>query len=304
MMALKNRLTILVFCLMISIPCLSIQAEKFRDDDCLKCHGKPDLSQITADGRARSVFVDPQKWSRDIHKKKGLACVDCHIYANPFIHFREGSIKANCARCHPEEEEEYLKNIHLTFDPEKVTVGKELPLCYHCHTRHQVLKHDDPASSVSEKHIGETCGACHAEVMISSILKGSSLGKISGHRKGDLSEKFDMNVCINCHYADSAHGNKRVYKVFCSRCHDPASKGNVLMGGTHTDSARWSTLNLVAVGILFLFLVAVFLIQGYRSSGKIIQDAKKFFSEMKAHEADKNKKEEKNESGDHSEDPS
>ena len=287
MMAWKENVKIFLFCLMIFLGWSLMPAEKFTDEDCLQCHRKPDLSQITADGRSRSVFVDPQKWSEDVHQKKGLTCVDCHLYASPFVHFREGNIKANCARCHPEEEEEYLKNIHLTFRPENVTAGKELPLCYHCHSKHQVLKHDDPDSTVGENNVGDTCGECHAEVMIGSILKGSSLGKISGHRKGDLSEKFDMNICISCHYADSAHGNKRVYKVFCSRCHDPASKGNLLMGGTHTDSTRWSILNMVAVGILFIFIVALFLVQGYRSSGKIIRYIKKIRSELKSLEAEK-----------------
>lgn len=301
-MAGKNGVKIFLLCLMIYVSWFSIPAEKFQDNDCLLCHGKPDLTQITVDGRSRSVFVDAQKWSEDIHRKKGFTCVDCHIYASPFVHFREGNIKANCTRCHPEEEEEYLKNIHLTFRQETVTPGKELPLCYHCHTKHQVLKHDDPDSSVSEDHIGDTCGECHAEVMISGILKGSSLGKISGHRKGDLSEKFDMNICINCHYADSAHGNKRVYKVFCSRCHNPASKGNLLIGGTHTDSSRWSTLNMVAVGILFIFLLLFLLVQGVRSSSNMVNYLKKAYTEIKAQKPES--KVEEKETGYFKQDPS
>jgi hypothetical protein len=298
----EKRLKVLFFWLLLFTTSLFVQSDQFQDRDCLQCHEKSDLSQITSDGITRSLFVDPEKWQQDIHKKKGMTCVVCHLYSNPFVHFREGGITVNCARCHPEEEEEYQKNIHLSFKPESITPGKELPLCYHCHTTHQVLKHDDPNSSVHENHIGETCGQCHAEVMISGILKGSSLGKISGHRKGDLGEKFDMNVCINCHYADSAHGNKRVYKVFCSRCHDPQSKGNVFMGGTHINSARWSTLNMVAVGIVFLFLVIAFLAQGYRSSGKIIKNMKRIFSEIKAEKADK--KEDEKESENHKQDPS
>ncbi len=230
------------------------QTSEFADQDCMTCHGKPEISQITSDGAIRSLYVDPEKWERDIHHRGKLTCVDCHKNANPYLHFREGFIDVDCARCHPIEAEEYQKNVHLTFTT--ITPGKELPLCYHCHTKHSILPHDDPLSSVHESNVGNTCANCHPEVMVKGILNGSSLGKLSGHRKGDLAEKFDMNVCIDCHYQDSAHGAKRVYKDFCTRCHDVRSKGNLIMGPTHLDATRWSGLNSIGNGLFFFLLLA------------------------------------------------
>jgi hypothetical protein len=244
------------------------QSSAFSDQDCLTCHDKPEISQIMHDGNLRTLYVDPEKWAQDIHHQGKLTCVDCHTNANPFLHFREGFIDVDCARCHPVEAEEYQKNIHLTFTT--ITPGKELPLCYHCHTKHNILRHDDPLSSVHESHVGETCGACHPEVMVKGILDGTSLGKISGHRKGDISEKFDMNVCISCHYQDSAHGAKRVYKDFCTRCHDVRSKGNLVMGPTHLNAARWAGLNSVGNGILFLLLFAFGTLLVFRSRKRIV----------------------------------
>jgi hypothetical protein len=220
------------------------------------------------DGNLRTLYVDPEKWSQDIHHLGKLTCVDCHTNANPFLHFREGFIDVDCARCHPIEAEEYQKNIHLTFTT--ITPGKELPLCYHCHTKHNILRHDDPLSSVHESNVGDTCGACHPEVMVKGILDGTSLGKISGHRKGDISEKFDMNVCISCHYQDSAHGNKRVYKDFCTHCHDVRSKGNLVMGPTHLNATRWAGLNSVGNGLLFLLLFASGTLLVFRSRKRIV----------------------------------
>lgn len=250
-MHLKNLIHTIIILLLFS-PAFP-QTTTFSDQDCLECHGKPELSQITSDGKVRTLYVDPDLWARDIHHLGKLTCVDCHTNANPFLHFREGFIDVDCARCHPVEEEEYQKNIHLTFST--ITPGKELPLCYHCHTKHSILRHDDPRSSVHESRIGETCGTCHPEVMVKGILAGTSLGKISGHRKGDIGEKFDMNVCISCHYKDSAHGAKRVYKDFCTRCHDVRSKGNLVVGPTHLDAARWGGLNFVGSGLFFLLVV-------------------------------------------------
>ncbi len=258
------------------------QISAYTDQDCLSCHGKPDISQITSDGKIRSVFVDPEEWSQDIHHKGNLVCVDCHTNANPYLHFREGFIDVDCARCHPEEAEEYQKNIHLTFAAP--SPNKELPLCYHCHTKHHILPHDDPSSSVHEDNVGETCSICHAEVMVKGIFKGSSLGKISGHRKGDLSERFDMKVCLNCHYDDSAHGAKRPYKDFCSRCHDVRSKARSLLGPTHLDSIRWVKLNYMSSGFAILLLLGMGVFFGYKSRKTIAGGMKTWYESMKIKE--------------------
>jgi len=256
------------------------QTSPYDDEDCLTCHRKADISQIISNGKVRSIFVNPEEWSQDIHQKGKITCVDCHANANPYLHFREGFIKVDCTRCHPQEAEEYLKNIHLTFAA-PVTPGKELPLCYDCHTKHHVLRHDDPSSSVHENNIGETCNKCHAEVMVKGILKGTSLGKISGHRKGDLAEKFEMKVCITCHYDDSAHGAKRAYKEFCSRCHDVRSKGNLLMGPTHLDSKKWKRLNYSASSLTILFIIGAVVFLGYRSRRFALKRIKKWCESMK-----------------------
>jgi len=265
------------------------QSYSYSDKECLSCHGKPDIAQIMSDGKVRSLFVDPEKWSQDIHHKGQLLCVDCHTLANPYFHFREGYIDVDCARCHPEEAEEYQKNIHLAFAAP--SPGKELPLCFHCHTKHHVLLHDDPLSSVHEKNIGETCGSCHAEVMIKGVFTGSSLGKISGHRKGDIAEKFDMRVCISCHYEDSAHGVKRIYKDFCSRCHDVRSMANVVMGPTHLALPSVSWLNYVNRALVLSFFIGIFMFIGYRSRKRIANGLKSWFEHMRMEEEDIQKEE-------------
>ena len=258
------------------------QSQSYSDKDCLSCHGKPAISQITKDGKTRSLYVNPEEWARDIHNRGKITCVDCHVHANPYFHFREGFFDVDCARCHPEEAEEYQKNIHLTF---AVPSGnKEFPLCYHCHTKHHVLPHDDPLSSIHEKNVGNTCGECHPEVMVEGILGGTSLGKVSGHRKGDLAERFDMKVCISCHYEDSAHGAKRVYKDFCPRCHDVRSKGNLFIGPTHLSSLKWKKLNIIGSGLIVFFLLGMCVFAGYVSRKKILNTMKNWVENMKVKE--------------------
>lgn len=281
-MYLKKGILILYTLSLFLVYPLFPQVPSYTDEDCLTCHGKPEISQITKDGKTRSLYVNPEEWWQDIHHRGKITCVDCHTNANPYLHFREGFLDVDCARCHPEEEEEYTKNIHLTF---AVPTGdKEFPLCYHCHTKHYVLPHDDPLSSIHEKNVGNTCAECHPEVMIKGILEGTSLGKISGHRKGDLAEKFDMKVCIKCHYEDAAHGAKRAYKDFCSRCHNIRSKGNMLMGPTHLDSLRWKSLNSISGGLVIFFLVGTCIFAGYASRKRIVNTMKKWYESMKTKE--------------------
>ncbi|MDH5705637.1 MAG: hypothetical protein OEZ45_06420 [Candidatus Aminicenantes bacterium] len=278
----KKYVLILFTLFMIASQFSLAQTPSYSDEECLFCHGKPEISQILSDGRTRSLYVDPEEWSQDIHHAGKVLCVGCHTNANPYLHFREGFIDVDCARCHPEEAEEYQKNVHLTFAAP--SPGKELPLCFHCHTKHHVLRHDDPSSSVHEKNIGDTCGSCHAEVMVKSIFKGSSMGKISGHRKGDLSEKFDMRVCINCHYDDSAHGVKRVFKDFCSRCHDVSSMASLVMGPTHLDSQRITWLNSIDSGLVIVLVLGVGLFIICRSRGGIANNVKSWLERMRIQE--------------------
>lgn len=264
-----------VFLLNLSYP----QTPSYSNQDCLSCHGKTNISQLTHDGKVRSLFVDPDEWSQDIHCKGSMTCVDCHTYASPHLHFREGFIDVDCARCHPEEAEENQKNIHLTFTT--ITAGKELPLCYHCHTKHHILPHDDPSSSVNKVNIGKTCGNCHAEVMVKGILAGTSFGKISGHRKGDFSERFDMRVCTNCHFEDSAHGSKQVYKDFCTRCHDYRAESSIIIGPIHLDSKKMAAVNTLGAGLVFLLLSGMCIAVGYLSRKKISAKIKSWHESMK-----------------------
>jgi hypothetical protein len=294
-MRLKRLASLLLISLSLFVLKSYSQQNSYADKECLSCHGKPEISQITSGGEVRSLFIDPEKWNQDIHHRGNLLCVDCHTQTNPYLHFREGSINVDCAHCHPEEAEEYQKNVHLNFTAP--SPGKELPLCFHCHTKHYVLPHDDPASSVHEKNIGETCGNCHAEVMVKGVFGGGSLGKISGHRKGDISEQFDMRVCISCHYKDSAHGNKRVYKDFCSRCHDVRTMANFVMGSTHLNSLRSSPFNYLSSALVLTLVLGVCAYIGYRSREGIANRMKSWFESMRIeeerHEKDRDEQEKK-----------
>ncbi len=270
---------------------------KYTDQECLACHGDTNLAQVLIDGAIRSLYVDPEEWAQDVHKMGQLLCVDCHTYANPYVHFREGFVDVDCAKCHPEQSEEYLKNLHFEYTP--LLPERELPLCYHCHTKHYILRHDNPSASIHENNIEVTCGECHPEVMVTGLLKGSSIGKISGHRKGDISEKFDMAICTQCH--NPAHGSNTVYKEFCTRCHDPMQPANIAVGPTHLNSAKWMGFNTVGGGLALFLIIGTFVYLGYKSRGAFERRIRDWHESVKMKEEQKETEEEKSKDLEHTE---
>jgi hypothetical protein len=125
--------------------------------------------------------------------------------------------------------------------------------------------------------------------MVSSLLKGSSLGKISGHRKGDISERFDMKACIHCHHP--AHSTTGVAKDFCGRCHDDSIKANIIIGPTHLSSLKWMRPNYVG-GILAVFLIlGAVLFVGYRSRKGFILKCQTWLKSMEKEEQEPTEKE-------------
>ena len=114
-MILKKSIFFIFLSLLIFYNYSFSQNSIYTDQDCLSCHGKSDIFQITKDGKVRSLFVDPEEWAQDIHHKGNMTCVDCHTYSNPYVHFREGVVDVDCARCHPQDAEEYPFNLCCSF---------------------------------------------------------------------------------------------------------------------------------------------------------------------------------------------
>jgi cytochrome b subunit of formate dehydrogenase len=93
--------------------------------------------------------------------------------------------------------------------------------CSACHGSHDLLKADDPKSSVNRHNIPTTCGKCHPEEM-----KKYDAGI---HGKAMVGGIRDAPTCIDCHNehdieAPSEEGSTvnptRVVRSTCPRCHD------------------------------------------------------------------------------------
>jgi hypothetical protein len=125
--------------------------------------------------------------------------------------------------------------------------------------------------------------------MVKGLFKGSSIGKISGHRKGDISEKYDMDICIQCH--NPAHGSNTVYEEFCTRCHDPDRTANPVIGPTHLDSTKWISFNTMGGGLVLVLILGTFVYLGFKSRGELGRRIKDWHDSMKVPEGNPSKEE-------------
>jgi len=262
-------------------------AKPRTNKECLKCHGKKHLAAGRLDGSEARLYVDLELFKQTKHGQK-LECIDCHEDAAASRHCRPGFQKVNCLACHskikgvfPYGARERLQKKGVRM-PKRKLVGDSYyrkskhgqafmaakpnaPNCYGCHTRHYVFGKRDKRSTVNRANLVTTCGACHKERKIDTLLGRLATFRLQAHRKGDLSFAYDRDNCIDCHQGNAVHG-ERVSEAPCARCHDTTKKikGVALAGlgpfhlypNPETQYPVWCTRNLYGV-LLLLFGAAV-----------------------------------------------
>ncbi|MFA6093785.1 MAG: cytochrome c3 family protein [Elusimicrobiota bacterium] len=161
---------------------------------CVDCHGGHDLD-FSNNSKSRAnrdripktcgnCHADALKaYSRSVHAQKARSrvkeapvCTDCHGEHNiqglrePGSMVFTGSIVKTCSHCHGSERliakfgmpldasRTYLDSYHgVAFSAGNMASAN----CASCHRHHDVLPSSDPDSSVNEKNLQKTCGACH-----------------------------------------------------------------------------------------------------------------------------------------------
>jgi len=109
-----------------------------------------------------------EKFQQSIHSpdvtktdKKLPTCYDCHkshsIERVERGDFRQGILE-QCGNCHEEVTETYFETLHGKVSRlGEVAAAK----CYDCHGSHNILKPDNPKSTLSRNNVVETCRTCH-----------------------------------------------------------------------------------------------------------------------------------------------
>ncbi len=213
--------------------------------DCQNCHGAhavkrtAQLGMVVCESCHQPIV---QRYQASVHGKavaegvkEAAQCRDCHgtiheilSQEDPGAPTSRAKMAETCARCHadraliekrripiPQAFQLYQKSVHGLA----VAAGKPAATCNNCHNSHQILRANDPTSTVYRENIPKMCGSCHgqeAKVYLESI-HGTAM------RQGFTRSP----VCTDCHGEHSISGvqdpNSRVSVTqvtkTCASCH-------------------------------------------------------------------------------------
>ena len=156
--------------------------------DCQTCHGAHVVKPAAQLGTAVCETCHQpmvQGWQASVHGKavaqgvkEAAQCRDCHGATHELLSQQDpgaptsrAKMAETCARCHadraliekrqipvPQAFQLYQKSVH----GRAVAAGKPAATCNNCHASHQILRANDPKSTVYRENIPQMCGSCHS----------------------------------------------------------------------------------------------------------------------------------------------
>lgn len=132
------------------------------ENNCLSCHGDPNLSKTDAQGRKISLYVSGQAVSAAAHRY--IDCTTCHTtephkVVTPLTKL---SLAEKCGSCHRYEYKLHLGSVH---GRQLVQGNPDVATCVDCHSPegnpHSVVRVLEYHAPAYKKNIAETCAKCH-----------------------------------------------------------------------------------------------------------------------------------------------
>lgn len=215
------------------------------DDECMFCHGEPDLIKESVSGEVTSQYIDHAIFAESVHAENG--CVSCHADIEELPH-AANLAAADCGGCH-DEVEEYVKSLHGVA---LKNGDRDAAICHDCHSKHDIRPVSDLLSPVHPRNLPETCGRCHSDSALVkrhmvSVQKPSDAYIKSVHGKAVTLKGLETAaVCNDCHgthdMLPSQDPNSPVFWLnipqTCGQCHAGVARtyadsihGRALMAG-------------------------------------------------------------------------
>jgi hypothetical protein len=208
-------------------------------DNCVDCHSTLPETKHT------DIVSQSQ---RSIHAERNVSCADCHGGDPSAATIEEAKapdtgyigvpVKANipalCASCHAKvtlmrqydlPTDQYAKYQESIHGMRLVEGDDNVAACFDCHGGHQILKANDPASTVYPSNVPNMCARCHADeaLMAPYDIPTNQFDlyeqSVHGHA---LFDDHDLRAptCATCHGTHGAAppGFDEVANV-CGSCH-------------------------------------------------------------------------------------
>lgn len=215
------------------------------DDECMFCHGEPDLIKESVSGEVTSQYVDHAIFAESVHAENG--CASCHADIEELPHVADLA-PVDCGGCH-DEVEEYAESLHGVA---LKNGDRDAAICHDCHSKHDIRPVSDLLSPVHPRNLPQTCGRCHSDSALVkrhmvSVQKPSDAYIKSVHGKAVTLKGLETAaVCNDCHgthnMLPSQDPNSRVFWLnipqTCGQCHSGVVRtysesihGRALMAG-------------------------------------------------------------------------
>jgi hypothetical protein len=205
---------------------------------CVDCHS-------TLEGKHAEITTQAE---RSIHAERGVSCADCHggdpsapevdESMSPDAGYigvpAKSEIPALCASCHADVSrmrqydlptDQYAKYKESIHGIRLAEGDLNVTTCFDCHGGHEILKANDPASSVYAANVPSLCARCHSdeELMAPYDIPTNQYDlyrqSVHGHALLDEQDLRAPN-CATCHGTHGAAppGFEEVANV-CGSCH-------------------------------------------------------------------------------------
>lgn len=210
-------------------------------ETCTDCHAtSPDVAgtRWLVDFKPDSVHAD-------------FDCTDCHTEmsvddvdpaaARPHGENVVAVTSGVCGQCHDGAVEAYRSHGRLA-----VGADPDLPKCWDCHGKHDIVSATSTDSHVHPVHLQQTCQKCHADVNLvkrHDTLRSEpiTLYENSVHGKATSMGVYVAATCKDCHSARDAEGNRSSHRILgpgnrdspvfhfnipdtCGQCHESVTK--------------------------------------------------------------------------------
>jgi hypothetical protein len=187
----------------------SEETSALDENQCLACHGNPNLSKTDAGGRVISLYVNEELVNIAAHRF--IDCTTCHTGDPHKVEtpLTKLSLAEKCGQCHQYEAKVHLESVH----GQQLREGNpDVATCVDCHSLtgspHSVIRVLEYRAPAFKKNISETCAKCHgdAELManygvverVYESYMRSFHGKAIQLGTYEASQ-IDKATCTNCH---------------------------------------------------------------------------------------------------------
>lgn len=187
----------------------SIEAYALDENDCLSCHGNPDMTKTGENGDEISLYVSEEAVNTAAHRF--IDCTTCHTtephkVATPLTKL---SLAEKCGSCHQYQHKLHLESIH---GQQLVLGNSDVATCVDCHSPegnpHSVIRVLEYNAPAYKKNISQTCAKCHGneelmadygilEKVYESYMR-SFHGKAMQLGTYEITQ-LDKATCTNCH---------------------------------------------------------------------------------------------------------